>query len=165
MSRLDLIMQAGCEVKVQWECEFDDAEKPELHTHPIVRQRPLCTRDVLYGGRTEAMRLHNKVREIKTIQYVEVMSLYQYICKYFKFPEGHPVIHVGDVCKDMEARLRMDGLIKCSIVPPEKLYHSVHPFRCNKKIIFCLCRSCVLTSFITECVHTADEQWALTGTG
>ena len=28
------------------------------------------------------------------------MSLYPYICKNFNFPSGHPVIHVGEACKD-----------------------------------------------------------------
>jgi hypothetical protein len=45
------------------------------------------------------------------------MSLYPYICKYFKIPVGHPTVHVVDKCKDMEACLRMDGLVKCRIVP------------------------------------------------
>jgi hypothetical protein len=54
-------------------------------------------------GRTEATRLHYKVRENEIIQYVDVMSMYPHICKYFKFPLGHPIIHVGDVCKDKEA--------------------------------------------------------------
>ena len=49
---------------------------------------------------------------------------------------GHPVTHVGDACKHKEACLRMDGLIKCFIVPPQRLYHSVVPFRCSKKLIF-----------------------------
>ena len=65
------------------------------------------------------MRPHYKARENETIQYVEVMSLYPYTCIYFNFPVGHPVIPVGDACKDIEACLCMDGLIKCSIVPPE----------------------------------------------
>ena len=47
------------------------------------------------------------------------MSLYPYICKYFKFPVGHPVIQVGNACRDIEACLRMEGLIKCLIVPPD----------------------------------------------
>jgi len=64
------------------------------------------------------------------------MSLYLYICKYIKFPVDHPIIHVRDVCKDIEACLHMNGLIKCSIVPPEKLYHPVLPFRCNNKLMF-----------------------------
>jgi len=121
MSRLAQITRAGNKFKFQWECEFDDGGivKPLLHTHPAVRQDPLCTRDAVYGGRTEAMRLNYKAWECETIQYVDVMSLYPYICKYFKFTVGHPVFHFGDECKDKQACLRMDGLIQCSIVPPE----------------------------------------------
>jgi len=75
------------------------------------------------------MRLHYEVRENETIQYVEVMSLYPYKCKYFKFPIGHSCIHVGDTYKDVEACLRMNGLIMCTIVPPQNLYHPVLPYR------------------------------------
>jgi hypothetical protein len=46
------------------------------------------------------MRLHYKAAERETIQYVDVMSLYPYICKYFKFLVGHPVIPSGDDCAD-----------------------------------------------------------------
>jgi len=127
MSRLEQVTLAVCQVKIQWECEFDDAEKPELLPHPIVTQSPLSSRDALYGGRTEGMRLHYKVRENNTIQYVDVMRLHPYICKYFKFPIGHEDIYVGDLCKDMEAFLRMDWLIKCTIVPPGNLYQSGAP--------------------------------------
>jgi len=51
LSRLEQETPAQYEVKVQWECEFDDAGigKPELLAHPIVQQSPLCTRDALYG--------------------------------------------------------------------------------------------------------------------
>ena len=119
--------------------------KPELLVHPIVKHAPLITRDALYGGRTEAMPLPYKIREgEESVQYCDVMSLYPYICKYFKFPIGYSVIHVGVVCADKESCLKMDGLIKCTIVPPKDIYHPVLPFRHNKKLLFCLCRSCVL---------------------
>ena len=49
------------------------------------------------------MRLNYKAREGETIQHVDLMNLYPYICKYFKFPVGHSVIHVGGACKDKEA--------------------------------------------------------------
>ena len=75
------------------------------------------------------MRLAYKARENETIQYVDVLSYFPYISTYIKFPVGHPIIHVGDACQDIEACLRMDGLIKCSIVPPEKLYHPALHFR------------------------------------
>jgi len=80
MSRLEQIKRAKYLVMVQWECEFDGAGRPAVH------HSPLRTRDALYGGRTEALRLHYKARENETIQYVDVMSLYLYICKYLKLP-------------------------------------------------------------------------------
>jgi len=154
--------QEGYLVKVQWEYEFDDTGRPELLAHP---QSPLRNRDALYGVRTEVMRLHYRARENETIQYVDVMSLYPYISKYFKFPVGHSTIHLGDARKYIEACLRMDGLIKSSIVLPEKSYHPDLHFRCNNKLMFSLCRKCALTSSSSEeCVHTPDEDRSLTGT-
>ena len=112
MARLEQITQAGYQVEVLWECDFDKgilADHPELKLHPVVQHSPLNTRDALYGGRTQAMRLHHKARGGETIQYVDVMSLYSYVYKYFKFPIDHPVIHVNDSCQDMQAMLLKDG--------------------------------------------------------
>jgi hypothetical protein len=129
MARIEQLKSAGYTVKQQWECEFEGVAD-DLRTHPIVRHVPLNTRDALYGGQTEAMRLHYKIKEgEETVQYCDIMSLYTYICKYFKFPIGHPIIHVGDTCADIEACLKMKGLIKCKIVPSKDLYHSVLPYR------------------------------------
>jgi len=104
------------------------------------------------------MRLHYKACENENIEYVDVMSLYPYICNYFKFPVGHPFIQVGEECKDEEACLRMDGLIKYSIVPPQRLHNPVPPFKCNKNLIFYMCRSCALTSASGKCKPTEDEK-------
>jgi hypothetical protein len=110
MARIEQIARAGYTVKIQWECKFDEAkivkDKPEVLTHPIVRHSPLKTRDDLYGGRTEAMRLHYKISVNKTREYCDVINLYPYICKYFKFPIGHSVTHVGEMCKNVEACLQ-----------------------------------------------------------
>jgi len=100
---------AGYQVEVEWECHFDSEimpHHPELKTHPVVQNSPLNTRDALYGGRTEAMRLHYRVGEGESIQYVDVMSLCPFVCKYFKFPLGYPVLHVGYACRDMETMLQ-----------------------------------------------------------
>jgi len=168
MSRLEQITRAGYLVKFQWEYQFDNAgivkTKPELLAHPLVLQSPLRTRDVLYGGRPEAMRLQYKAEENETIQNHDVMSLYPYICEYFKFPVGLSIIHVGDACKDIKGCPRMEGLINRAIVPPEKFYYFVLPFRCINKLILGLCRTCLLTSSSEECGHTRDEIRALTGT-
>jgi hypothetical protein len=69
MARLVNITE-GYLVEVQWECEFDNgilAVHPELEAQPIVLHEPLNTRDAMYGGRTEAMRLHYKAAEGETI--------------------------------------------------------------------------------------------------
>jgi hypothetical protein len=66
MSRLAQITQAGYEVEVQWECDFDRDILPkhrEIKSYPIVQHSPPKTRDALYGVRTEAMRLHYKIPE------------------------------------------------------------------------------------------------------
>ena len=104
------------------------------------------------------MRLQYKYREGDTIKYLDVISLYPYICKYFKFPLGHTIIHVGDTYKNKEAFLRKEGLIKCSFVHPERLYHPVLPFRANQKLMFSLCRTCVLTSSTGDSCHKTDEE-------
>jgi len=110
------------------------------------------------------MFLHYKALENETILYVDVMSIYLYICKYFNFPVFHPIIHEGDVCKNIEAFLRMDGLINCSSVTPEYLYYPVLPIRCNNKLMLCLCRTFFLTASSEECVNTREENRTLTGT-
>jgi G:T-mismatch repair DNA endonuclease (very short patch repair protein) len=166
MARIGQIAGAGYRVEVQRECEFGERIQSELQTHPLVQKAPLKTRDALYGGRTEAMRLHCKIREgQETIEYVDVMSLYPYICKYGKLPVGHPVIHAGDACRDTEAMLQKEGLIKCKVLPPTRLYHPVLPYRCHNKLLFCLCRACAVEqNFKDECPHETVEERALTGT-
>jgi len=171
LSRIEQIKRAGYLVKIQWKCKFDEAgiveQKPELLLHPNVEHAPLITRDALYGGRTEAMRLHYKIRDgEKSVQYCDVMSLYPCICKHFKFPISHPIIHVGDACADKEACLKMYGLMKCTIVPPKDLYHPVLPFRHNKKLLFCLCRSCVLEQIQLANAHISamlKDAWMARG--
>jgi len=54
-------------------------------------------------------------------------------------PSAHPC---GRSVQRQGSLNRMDGLIKCSIVPPERLYLPVLPFRANQKLMFCLCRTC-----------------------
>ena len=61
MTRLEQITQAGYQVEVQWECDFDKgvlADHPKLKTHPTVQHSPLNIQDALYGGGTGAMRHH-----------------------------------------------------------------------------------------------------------
>ena len=51
MVQIEQLTEAGYQVKIQWEGEFDEAgivnQKPELLTHPILEQSPPYTRDAL----------------------------------------------------------------------------------------------------------------------
>jgi hypothetical protein len=61
MARLERIANAGYQVEVQWECEFDKdilPLHPEFKNHPLVQHSPLNTRDALYGCRAVALNLH-----------------------------------------------------------------------------------------------------------
>ena len=59
----------------------------------------------------------------------------------------------------------MEDLMKCTVVPPKNLYHPVRPYRYNKKLLFCLCRSCVHEQNMSgECRHFADAERVLEGT-
>jgi len=143
MSNMEQMTREGYLVKFQLESEFADAGRAELLAQSLVQKSKLRNRDALYGGRTEVMRLHYKARENETIQHVDIISLYPYLCKYFKFPVGQPTIHVA--CQ------RMDGLIKCSIVPPEKLYHPLS----LSDLIINSCFACVERSFCQRQVRDA----------
>ena len=110
------------------------------------------------------MRLHYNAREGENIQYVELMSLYPYKSKYFKIPVDQKSHPCGSRVQKRGTLQRKDGFIKCSIVPKERLYNPVLPFRANQKLMFCLNRTCVLTFNTGECCHTTDKERALTGT-
>ena len=71
---------------------------------------------------------------------------------------GHPFVNVVDACKDMEAYLGKEGLIECTIVPLERLYHPMLPFRANQKLMFSLCRTCFLISNSGDCRHKTNEE-------
>ena len=51
-----------------------------------------------------------------------------------------------------------------TIVPPKNLYLLGLPYRCNKKRMFSLCRTCVETCSTGDCTHTEDAERVLTGT-
>ena len=136
-----------------------------MKTHPVVRLSPLNTRDAFYGGGTEAMRLHYKIRNgEENAQYVDVNSFYPYVCKYFKFPVGHPVIHVGDMSRQ-RGYVAKRGIDKKLRTATRRLYHPVLPFVCNNKLFFCLCNSCPTEcNSDGKCAHETVAARALTGT-
>ena len=58
----------------------------------------------------------------------------------------------------------IQGLVKCTVLPPTKLFHPVLPYRYNQKLTFPLCRSCVEGQQQSICHHESVKERALTGT-
>ena len=86
------------------------------------------------------------------------MKLHQFIL-------GHPKIHVGDACRDKQAILSKEGLIKCAVLPPKRLYLPVVRYRCNNKICFAYAgRAQSNAIFSGECLHESTAQRSLTST-
>ena len=85
------------------------------------------------------------------------------VCKYGRFPVGHPEVIVGhEDCERIDLT-RTSGLIKCSVLPPRNLYHPVLPMKMNDKLMFVLCRECGERMNTGECTHD-DGQRTLHGT-
>jgi hypothetical protein len=107
MNRLERIRQPRYWAKLQWECEFELPEDVRLEEEHI----PMRTRYALYDGQTEAMRLLYRVNEgEETIHYLGVMSLYPWVCKHFKFPVGHPTIHLD--CGNIPVMFAKEELVR-----------------------------------------------------
>ncbi|KAK6169713.1 hypothetical protein SNE40_020708 [Patella caerulea] len=162
-------------IRVMWECELEEERRhnPEmneflqgLEDQQWPAPEPLMPRNAFFGGRTNAIQL--LVNEsVEDMRYIDVVSLYPYICKYGTFPIKEPTIVTQP---DQDQWQQYEGLIQCSVLPPRGLYHPVLSFRRKQKLVFALCRSCVDEHMqqgeIAEyqpCEHT-DEQRAWVGT-
>ena len=95
---------------------------------------PIKPRDAFFGRRMNAIELH---RHEADIRYVDFTSLYPRVCKYGLFPLGHRTILYKDDIPD-----RVQGLLKCKILPPSHLYHPLLSTRINGKLMFVLCHTC-----------------------
>ena len=85
---------------------------------------PLQPRDALFGGRTNSTKLYHEIDESTQdeLKYIDVCSLYPFICKYGHFPLGHPTI-LSQENIDKDNMGQYQGLIKCKVLPPTNLYH------------------------------------------
>ncbi|XP_054257051.1 uncharacterized protein LOC128982036 [Macrosteles quadrilineatus] len=160
------IAKLGDNVVQMWECEFRKLKKTENLKHleklPILNNLPLNPRQAFFGGRTGNAKTYHKCAEGETIEYVDVCSLYPWVCKYGKYPVGHPTIYVGD--KECRQRgLNVEGLLKCKVLPPRELYHPVLPAKMNDKLMFVLCATCGDGQIQSDCDHESGDR-ALIGT-
>ena len=80
-----------------WEHDFDKRCKEDAVYKSLIdslhpNREPLRPRDALYGGRTNAVKLYHEVTGTEKIKYLDICSLYPYICKYGIFPIGRQLI-------------------------------------------------------------------------
>ena len=60
--------------------------------------------------------------------------------------------------------LAKEELVRCMVLPPRDLYHPVLPYRCNGRLLFCLCRTCAESGSQGRCCHETASERALTAT-
>lgn len=165
--RFERITDAGyCLVKIK-ECDFDKelGSNSEMRTYIEalnIEKNKLEIRDCYYGGRTNATKLYYKCKKDEKIRYYDVCSLYPYILKYYPMPIGVPKVLIND---DLVGRTpeNIEGIIRCKVLPPKKLYHPVLPMKLHNKLLFILCYTCALEKSKIACFHN-DEQRSFVGT-
>ena len=141
-----------------WECDWDVECKTNGQITSFNCDATLNPRDALYGGRTEAVKLHHECKIDEKICYYDINSLYPFVQKSCLYPIGHPIIQT----ENFENVEKYFGLIYCRILPPRNLFFPVLPSRINGKLVFTLCNQCAILQR-NECVHD-DEQRCLEGT-
>jgi hypothetical protein len=109
-----------------WESDFDQEciENDDMRRfiEKLDMVTPLVPRDAFYGGRTEAYTLYKEASLDEDIDYYDVTSLYPYVNKTGKIPAGHPTI----ITENFKSLEKYEGLVKCKILPPRKLFHPLY---------------------------------------
>ncbi|KAG5870325.1 hypothetical protein JTB14_004162 [Gonioctena quinquepunctata] len=151
----------GYDVIDIWESDFkrrlnDNKELQDyVENHPLVLQTPLNPRDAFYGGRTGNTFEYYRTQNNEKIKYVDVCSLYPWVCEYGKFPVGHPNVYVGSACPTLSL---VSGLIRCKVLPPRELFLPVFPAKMNNKLMFVICRECGQNLNFDDCTHSDVER-------
>ena len=171
--KLQFLQDKGYNVVTIWECEWAKLKKERDEIKALVDTldivEPLNPRDAFCGGRTNAVKLYHLVDESlgEKLKYYDFTSLYPFVNKNAEYPVGHPEILFQPGHTDIS---RYFGIAKCTVLPPEKLFHPVLPLRQNGKLTFPLFAACVEEEMAKPtlerscaCSHN-DKQRQITGT-
>ena len=124
----------------------------------------LTPREALYGGRCKTFSLHASCTDTSVIQYVDVQSLYPYVCKNKPYPIGHPRCLIGPDLRKFGMDVNtFEGLVKCKVLPPRGLHIPLLPSHINKKLMFVLCIKCAEAENQSICNHSGGDRY-LSGT-
>ncbi|XP_052129503.1 uncharacterized protein LOC127750891 [Frankliniella occidentalis] len=163
-ARQEMLERAGYTVETIWECEWAELKKadPEVRAyteaHPVLQEDPLDPRDAFFGGRTNNAKLWRKCEAGERICYADICSLYPYVNKMGKYPLGKPRRAVYPDCPHPS---QFEGFIKCTVLPPQDLYHPILPIRMHNKLMFVLCYACAQACEFDapeECAHSDEER-------
>ena len=137
------IKNAGYNLEVMWECEWQRLKKKENTSSNVdlYKRLPLNPRDAYYGGRTNAVSLYKKVTGTEKIFYIDVVSMYPTVMSLpqYWYPIGqHEVRRFDDPTMPLVPLEELFGFQKCRVIPPTHLYHPVLPERSeeNGKLLF-----------------------------
>ena len=134
------------------------------HVESYSLSSPLTPREALYGCRCEKFSLHASCTATSVIKYVDVQSLYSYVCKNKHYPIGHPRCLIGhDLRKFGMDVNKFEGLVKCKVLPPRGLHIPLLPSHINKKLMFVLCGKWAETENQSICNHSVGDR-PLSGT-
>jgi hypothetical protein len=157
------LQKAGFKVITMWECEWNDSiqkcKNDEanpltmfLKTNKI--PKPLNPFDAFYGGRVETLCCLDDNNEAKK-RYVDVTSLYPFVCATKAYPVGHPTILYKNLGVSLDPYF---GFIQCKIRPPKQLIFPVLPAKIHGKLMFPLCIECEKERRCGYCVHSDDDR-------
>jgi len=165
------LRKAGYYVVEVWECEVDSLLKDdtllaaEFDSHTENLHEPLNLANAFYGGRVEVFRTHAKLSAADRnagwrLRYMDVTSLYPYICKTATYGRGHPVQYAGSLealtADDLAA---LHGVAEVTILAPDHLDVPVLPTRTTSgMLVFSLCGKCLKEEKLDACSHTERER-------
>lgn len=145
------IRSLGYEPIVMWECEFKKIKNKNkflfdflLTDNAMLFGDVPNPREAFFGGRTGNMvKYYNVKNKKEKIHYIDICSLYPSVCKFGKFPIGHPTIYVGNECHDIVGEKmdisQVEGLINCLVLPPQDLIDPDLPVKAHNRLFFPLC--------------------------
>ena len=102
---------------------------------------PINPRDSQFGGLCKAAMLYKEVKDGEERRYIDVNSLYSYVCKYKRYLVGHPQI----IQEDFEDINQYFGVIECRSIPPKNMLHPIISYKAHCKLFFGLCRIVLMT--------------------
>ena len=137
--KLDLLHNRGFRVVEIWECPWEKLIREREDVCAFVLSPSKSSGCVL---RRSYECLYHKVDETRggKIGYFDFMSLYPWVNKNGKYPLGHPEIISQPGHTDLS---RYFSLVKCTVLPPNGLFHPVLLYHHTGKLTFPLCASCM----------------------